>query len=114
MAINIKTTNTKLDASLEEYVRGKLKTLSRFLRPEDNVHIELQSDKHNSGVIKYRAEITITPKTSHKGFYASGQGVDLYAAFDLCLPRIKEQFAKKKDKNISARRKLGAQLKGNR
>lgn len=114
MAINIKTTNVKLDPSLDDYIHRKIKGLGKFLSTADNVHIELESNsKHRSGTIKYRAEITITPKGSHKGHYADGQGIDLYAAFDLCLPKVKEQLMKHKDKEISTRRGIGARLKGN-
>lgn len=114
MAINIKTTNVKLDPSLDDYIRRKIKGLGKFLKTEDNVHIELESaSKHRSGTIKCRAEITVTPKASHKGHYADGQGIDLYAAFDLCLPKIKEQLMKRKDKEVSVRREIGARLKGN-
>ncbi|MBI3231591.1 MAG: ribosome-associated translation inhibitor RaiA [Candidatus Doudnabacteria bacterium] len=99
--INIKATKTSLTPAIKQFVEDKLGTLSKFLRPEDKIHVELEvNKKHHSGSI-FRAEIDIQPH----GHYAEAVGEDLYAAFDLVIPKIKEQLVKKKDKRLSERRK---------
>ncbi len=103
--INIKATNTTITPAINDYVAKHIKTLVKFLREENDVHVELEVDpKHQSGP-KFRAEITVLPRP---GAYAEARGEDLYEAVDLCIPKIKEQLMKRKDKRVSQRRKLGA------
>jgi putative sigma-54 modulation protein len=101
MNINIKATNTSLSPSMKEYVQAKLGNLEKFIKPEDKIHVELEvQTRHKSGLV-FRAEIDIQPK----GQYAEARGNDLYEAFDLVVPKIKEQLTKAKDKKISLRRR---------
>lgn len=106
--INIKATHTILTPAISAYVSKKIKALEKFLRPENAVHVELDVEpKHHTGP-KYRAEITIMPKP---GMYADSYGEDLYEAIDLCVPKIKEQLVRNKDKTVSLRRRLGSKFK---
>jgi len=86
---------------MKEYVQAKLGNLEKFIKPEDKIHVELEvQTRHKSGLV-FRAEIDIQPK----GQYAEARGNDLYEAFDLVVPKIKEQLTKAKDKKISLRRR---------
>lgn len=101
MNINIKATKTTLTPTIKEHIESKLKSLEKFIRPEEKIRVELEVDKkHSSGLI-FRVEIDMQPH----GHYADSRGNDFYEAFDLLLPKIKEQLAKEKDKAVSLRRR---------
>ena len=101
MNIRIKTTNTTVTPSIEDDINTKLGKLEKFFREEDKLYVEIEVDpKHKSG-LRYRTEIDIQPK----GFYAEARGNDFYEAFDLTLPKIKDQLMKEKDKRVSLRRR---------
>lgn len=106
--INIKVKNAKISDSESEYISKQLSKLEKFLRPESKIHVELESEpKHQTG-LKYRAEVVISPQPS---VYADARGNDFFEALDLCMPKVKEQLMKGKDKTVSLRRKLGAKRK---
>ncbi|HVY68176.1 MAG TPA: ribosome-associated translation inhibitor RaiA [Patescibacteria group bacterium] len=107
MSINIKITNTTLTPAIKEFIEEKLAALDRFLKPEDKVHVEIEVDKKRSKEPPFRAEVDIQPR----GHYAEARGLDIYSAFDLVLPKIKEQLTKKKDKDVSLRRRRKAAAK---
>lgn len=101
MNINIKATKTTLTPAIRDYVADKLRQISKFIKEEDKVRVELELDKkHNSGLI-FRAEIDIQPR----GHYADARGNDFYEAMDLVIPKMKEQLSKEKDKRVSLRRR---------
>jgi putative sigma-54 modulation protein len=101
MNINIKATNTTITPAIREVIENKLESISKFIKPEHKIRVELEVlKKHNKGMV-HRAEIDIQPA----GYYADSLGIDFYAALDLVLPKIKEQLAKEKDKQVSLRRR---------
>lgn len=101
MNINIKGTKISLTPTVKEYVEEKLSGLEKFIRPEETIRVELEVDKkHSSGLI-FRAEVDMQPH----GHYAEARGNDFYEAFDLLMPKIKEQLTREKDKAVSLRRR---------
>ncbi len=103
MNINIKATNTTLTDAIRSNIETKLEGLEKFLRPENQIFVELVEDsKHKSGKF-FRAEVQISPNS----IYAEAVANDFYEAMDLVLPKINEQLRRGKDKKISLRRRLG-------
>ena len=104
MSINIKATNTTLTDALKQDILDKISVLDDFLKPEDKIYLEVEVEpRHQSGDI-YKVDINIQPH----GHYAKAEASDMYAAIDKVMPKIREQLAKKKDKDVSLRRKLGS------
>lgn len=92
---------------IREYIEKKVEMFSDFLREENTVHVEFDSDKHRSGV-KYHVEFRIGPGTA---IFVEAGGSDVYEAIDLCMPKIKDQLSKRKDKRVSGRRYDGYERK---
>lgn len=108
--LNIKATHTDLSQSIKDYVNKKMQPLSAFLRDENKLRVEMDIDpKHKSG-LKYHVEITVNPNSE---IFAEARGSDFHEAIDLCVPKIKKQLKKQKDKRISLRKKMGVKRKAN-
>jgi putative sigma-54 modulation protein len=103
MNITIKATQTTLTEAIKQAIEEKLQSIDSFLKPEDKIHVELAEDKHHHSGQFSRVEIHITPR----GTYAEAMGNDFYEALDLVLPKVKQQLAKNKGKQLSLRRRLG-------
>lgn len=101
MNINIKATNTTLTPAIKTFIKDKLETLEKFLGPEEKIRVEIEVDKKRTKEPPFRAEIDIQPH----GHYAEARGLDVYAAFDIMMPKIKLQLSKEKDKKVSLRRR---------
>jgi len=108
--VNLKVTHTVLSQSVRDYAQKQIDKLQKYLRPENKVHLELGAETKSRDGFRYRAEITIMPKSE---IYADAYGHDLFEAIDLLMPKVKEQLMKNKDKRVSERRRDGAKRKGN-
>lgn len=107
MEINIKATHTSITPAIRQAVEEKLESLTKLLRPEDSVFVEVEVEKLKDSGEVHRVEVRIQPRNN----YAEATGSDLYEALDLVIPKIREQVTRQKDKRISLRRKLGALFK---
>ena len=108
MKISYKATNTTLTPAIKNFIENKLAALEKFLKEEDKIHIELEVSKHHKNGMYNRAEVDIQPH----GHYAESYGMDFYSAFDLVVPKIKEQLTKAKSKKISKLKRARRQAKG--
>lgn len=108
--VNLKVTHTVLSESVRNYAQKHLDKLQKYLRPENKIHLELGAETKSRDGLRYRAEVTIMPKSE---VYADAYGHDLFEAIDLVMPKVKEQLMKNKDRMVSERRKDGARRKGN-
>ena len=110
MNINIKATNTTISDAMRARIEDKLQVLEKFMRPENNIFVELVEDtKHQSGDF-FRVELQVSPH----GYYADAVAGDFYAAMDAVIPKITSQLKKSKDKKLSLRKKIGNLFKRNR
>ena len=107
MNLNIKATKTTLTPSLQTDIESKFSVLEDFLRPEDQVHVEVEARASKDNSQEFRAEVSIQPE----GYFADASGNDIYEAIDLVVPKIRQQLSKSKDKRISLRRKVGSLFK---
>ena len=107
-SINIDATHMTLTAGMKDYITKKVGGLLKFLREENNIHVEIDIDSKKRTGPKYTVKITVLPRP---GIYAKYTGEDLYEALDLTIPKIKEQLLKSKDRKISDRRRLGSRRK---
>lgn len=107
MNLTIKATKTTLTPSIQADIETKLSALEDFLHSEDKVHVEVEARASKDNSQEFRAEVNIQPD----GYFAESSGGDLYEAIDLLVPKIKQQLARKKDKRVSLRRKLGSAFK---
>jgi ribosomal subunit interface protein len=103
-AITIKASpHSLLSDSIRGYIQKKMDSFEKFLREENTIHVDFDSDKHRSG-IRYHVEIRIDPGST---VFAEAIGEDLYEAIDLCMPKLKEQLTRRKDRRVASRRKEG-------
>jgi len=111
-AINIKTTNTELTDALRAYVNEKINALGRHLDKEPaNIDIELEyMTVHRSGPV-FRCEIMFDLPGGDKMIRAESVEVDMYAAIDTCLPKIKDQLEVARHKRDTLVKRGGRKLK---
>lgn len=103
MNLTIKATKTKLTPAIKNAITEKLHAIDKFLGPEDKIHVEVAVEPKSKTGDSQRAEIAIHPH----GYYAVAYSADFYSALDLVIPKIKEQLKKRKDKQLTQRKKAG-------
>lgn len=108
MNIAIKATNLQLTQEMKDYAEEKIQGLSKFIDALE-AKVELERDrKHNSGMV-FRAEVNLIIGKKH--MFADATGVDIFAAIDLVIPKIKEQISKFKDKKSTLAKRGGRTAK---
>ena len=104
MNMSIKGTNLDLTPAVKKYVDEKIGALEKYIKGDAvETKVELERDrKHRSGEV-FRAEVMIV--AGGKLMRAEADGMDIYAAIDLVIPKIKEQVSKFKDKRSTLERR---------
>ncbi len=111
-SINIKATNMELTEALRNYVGDKIAHLDKHAAVAPiNTDVELEHfPAHHSGPI-FRCEIMYTMPGDGQVLRAEATEADMYAAIDVCLPKIKEQLDKSGQKHDALVRRGGRKLK---
>jgi len=97
-----------LSDSISSYVDKRVGTLSKFLYEENSVRVEIRIDSKQRTGLRYNVDMYVLPGGA---IFAKADGEDVFEAVDLCIPKLKEQLAKKKDKKVALRREIGSKRK---
>src|SRR3989338_9731178 len=110
--INIKTTNLELTEALRTYAEDKIGQIQRhFGKDPINIDIELEyMPAHHSGPV-FRCEINVEMPGQKSMLRADSTESDMYAAIDTCIPKIKEQLDKQRDRRDTRIRRGGRAFK---
>jgi len=96
MKILIKGTNLELTDALKSYVEEKVGHLERFWDEILEARVELErSTHHQTGF--FRCEVNLDVPQKHV-LRAESTEVDLYAAIDTVIPKLREEMEKMKGK----------------
>ncbi|MEO8065728.1 MAG: ribosome-associated translation inhibitor RaiA [Candidatus Doudnabacteria bacterium] len=109
MNIAIKATHLELTSPIKRYVDEKVGNLSKYIHTLEG-KVELERDRHHHKGEVFRAEIMLV--MGGKLMRADAEAEDIYAAVDLCIPKLKEQIAKFKDKKTTQYRRGARTAKG--
>jgi putative sigma-54 modulation protein len=112
MPIQLKTTNIEMTDAINEYINDKISQLERHYDHDPiNIDIELERETgHHSGLI-YRCEINVDMPHEKKVLRAASREIDLYAAIDTCIPKMKDQLEEERQKRDTLIKKGGRELK---
>jgi len=97
MIINIKATNIELTSAIEEYVKGRLDRIGKFIKEGEsaNTYVEVgKTTNHHKQGDFFRAEINM--EISGNKFYSFSEKEDLYNAIDDAKEEIIRQITNKK------------------
>ena len=113
MDINIKATNIKLTPDISDYLDKLLRTLSKYINPEDtsvllSVEVGKTTDHHLSGDI-FRAEINL--HISGADFRAVSEQGTLYSSIDDAKEEMTRELRRHKRKRLHLMRRGGARVK---
>ena len=110
--INIKGTNLELTDGLREYVADKLSQLDRHTAKEPlNVDVELEHLPRPHDGPPFRCEIMFNMPGEKFMLRGDAVGETIEAAIDICLPKIKEQLDREREKRDTEIKKGGRELK---
>lgn len=97
---------------MEDYVSKKLLSLSKFLKGQEEVLVEVELAKttghHKSGEI-FKAEINVTYMGQQ--FYVVSEKDDLYAAVDEARDEIERSIVSKRKKYLTVFRRGAGKIK---
>ena len=102
------TPHSLLSDSISSYVDKKVGTLSKFLYEENSVRVEIRIDSKQRSGLRDNVDMYVLPGGT---IFAKADGEDVFEGVDLCIPKLKEQLAKKKDKKVALRREIGSKRK---
>lgn len=94
----IKGINIELTGAISDYVRKRMKSLSKFLTREDSqieVEVSKTTNHHKNGEV-YKADVSIVSKG--KRFFASASKENLYSAVDAVKEEITRTLMRDKDR----------------
>lgn len=114
--IKIKATNMELMGPIENYVRGKVRLLQKFLHHYADgggklvfeVEVGRTTRHHEKGDV-FRAEFNFNTGRAH--FRSEAERDDLYAAIDEAKDEMQRELRKRKDKDIAFKKKGGGIIK---
>src|SRR3989344_9658170 len=109
MKILIEGTNLELTDALKSYVEGKVGHLEHFWDEILEARVELErSTHHQTGFFRCAVNLDVPQKHVLR---AENTEVDLYAAIDTVIPKLREEIEKIKGKQRSQDRELRRYMK---
>lgn len=109
MKILIKGTNLELTEALKSYVNEKVGRLEHYWDQILEARVELEHvTRHHKGF--FRCEVNLEVPQKHV-LRAEATDLDLYAAIDEVIPKLKEEIEKIKGRQREKGRKFGRYFK---
>lgn len=98
MNINIKATNMELTNSIEEYVKKRVESASKFLNNQGAiVYVEVgKTTNHHKNGEFYKTEIKVNIPRGN--FFAMAETDDLYSSIDMAKSEIVRELTTNKDR----------------
>ncbi|UCE26632.1 MAG: ribosome-associated translation inhibitor RaiA [Candidatus Coatesbacteria bacterium] len=96
--MNLRITGTNVDVTdaIKDYIRKKLKKVTKYLRDIIEIHVTVKQER-------YQQICEITILAGHITVRGEGDTADLYASVDLAVERIEKQIRRYRGKLISRR-----------
>ena len=101
-SIEITKRHTELPADLEDYVRGKVERIEKYLKEESR--IEFVFDKVHD---EYTIEAVVHPQRRGGQFVVRDSKADLHSAVDAVIEKLRTQLVKDKDRRKDHHRGVG-------
>ena len=110
MKILTKGTNLELTEALKNYVEEKVGVLDRYMDGILEARVELEKTTPQQKGEIFRCEVNLSVPQTHL-LRAESTEIDLYAAIDTVIPKLREEIQKYKGQHFSKDRRMRRYMK---